>query len=83
MTTTHTTDSLDHPEHGELPALRLLDCIFALTPAGRILHLHVEQTTCESAAGSARYTLTTAMPSPERARCQVIPPFVNAFRRPG
>lgn len=75
-----TISSLVHPEHGEMPALRLLDCVFALTPAGRILHLHAEQLSCEESTGARRYTLTLAAPAPERARCQVIPPFVNAFR---
>lgn len=74
---------LNHPEHGEIPARRLLDCIFALTPQGRILHFHVEQCSIAEAGGALRYALTGAEPLPERARCQVIPPFVTAFRRPG
>jgi hypothetical protein len=74
-------ETLIHPELGEVPARRLLDCVFALTPAGRILHYHLEQ--CEKLATdtAVRYTLTATAPRPERARCQVIPPFVNAFRR--
>lgn len=69
-----------HPEHGELPARRLLDCVFVLTPKGRILHFHVEQTQVAESGSDVRYTYTDAQPLPERARCQIIPPFVTAFR---
>ncbi|MEQ8231386.1 MAG: hypothetical protein RLW61_00265 [Gammaproteobacteria bacterium] len=71
---------LEHPEHGRLPAQRLVDCLFALTPNGRILHFHVEQV--EMAQGTNGIVhLTAAEPLPERSRCQVIPPLVNSFRR--
>jgi len=71
---------LVHPEHGEIPARRLLDCIFVLTPAGRILHYHLEQCEFVITATSVRYTLIAAPPHPERARCQIIPPFVTVFK---
>lgn len=74
------SENLLHPEHGAIPARRLLDCIFALTPAGRILHFHAEQVTILPTDGGVQYELTAGAPLPERARCQVIPPFVNAFR---
>ena len=74
-------ETLTHPEHGEIPVRRLLDCVFALTPAGRILHYHIEQTEVWDTHEMRRYALTGAPPSPERARCQIIPPFVNAFRQ--
>ncbi len=74
-------ESLAHPEHGLLPARRLLDCVFALTPGGRILHFHAEQCEIARSGEAVRYTLTGAAALPERARCQVIPPFVTAFRR--
>lgn len=74
---------LKHPEHGEIPARRLLDCVFALTPKGRILHYHAEQCSIAEVGDTLRYELSGADPLPERARCQVIPPFVTAFRRSG
>lgn len=74
-------ETLVHPQQGELPARRLLDCVFALTAAGRILHFHAEQTTIDRNGGRVRYTLNSDPPLPERARCQVIPPFVPAFTR--
>jgi hypothetical protein len=72
---------LQHPEHGELPVCRLLDCVFAMSPNGRILHFHVEQTDVETGPERVRYTLTGREPLPERARCQIIPPFVPEFHR--
>lgn len=74
--------TLEHPEHGSLPALCLLDCVFSMTPAGRILHRHIEEFDVETGGdGGRRLVPNGRPPAPERARCQVIPPFVNAFRR--
>ncbi len=70
---------LDHPEHGELPARRLVECVFALAPNGRILHFHVEQVEIEDRENERHFRLNSAAPAAERARCQVIPPFVTAF----
>ena len=81
MTVNAKIETLIHPDQGELPARRLLDCVFALTAAGRILHVHAEQTMIVSTDDTVRYTLTPTPPLPERARCQVIPPFVTAFKR--
>jgi hypothetical protein len=72
---------LHHPEHGELPAQRLVDCVFALAPNGRILHFHIEQTVIEARADEHHYLLGDAPPAPERSRCQIIPPFVNVFKQ--
>lgn len=72
-------ESLRHPEDGELPARRLLDCVFALTREGRIRHYHVEQVEVQTADDGVCYLLTDAPAAPERARCQVIPPFVTQF----
>ncbi|MGE0485302.1 MAG: hypothetical protein AB7Q81_14265 [Gammaproteobacteria bacterium] len=72
---------LHHPDHGELPAQRLVECVFALAPNGRILHFHVEQMEIDQQEDAVRYTLSGQPPHAERARCQVIPPVVNAFRR--
>ncbi|MCB1749695.1 MAG: hypothetical protein KDK06_21170 [Gammaproteobacteria bacterium] len=73
---------LHHPELGELPARRLVECVFALAPSGRILHFHVEQVEIAEGADGVRYRLNGQPPRDERARCQVIPPVVNAFRQP-
>jgi len=73
---------LEHPELGELPARRVVDCVFALTPQGRILHFHIEQMEIDETPAAVRFALTVSAPAPERARCQIIPPLVNAFRRP-
>ncbi|MSR15759.1 MAG: hypothetical protein EXR86_14635 [Gammaproteobacteria bacterium] len=80
MNSAQRSDLLVHPEHGEIPARRLLECVFALTPAGRILHFHLEQTDVIGNDLAVRYTLNGAQPKPERARCQMIPPFVTAFQ---
>lgn len=74
-----TTHWLHHPELGELPARPLVDCVFALAPNGRILHFHKEQVDIETRDNERHYTLTASDPLPERSRCQIIPPFVNAF----
>jgi len=78
--TVRAQETLVHPEHGSLPARRLLDCVFCLAPSGRILHFHAEQVRIESNGNEIRYTLTDATALPERARCQIIPPFVPEFR---
>lgn len=70
---------LDHPQHGELPAKRLIDCVFALAPNGRILHFHVEQMEIENGPDSTCFRLKETAPHAERARCQIIPPLINAF----
>ncbi len=74
---------LEHPEHGELPARRLIDCVFALAPNGRILHFHTEQMEMTQRDDETRYRLTDAAPRAERAHCQIIPPYVTAFPRRG
>ena len=70
---------LHHPEFGVCPAIPVLDCVFALAPNGRILHLHREQMRIEEQGAKTDFHLTDAPPLPERARCQVIPPHVTAF----
>ena len=77
--TDETTHWLHHPELGELPARAIIDCVFALTPNDRILHLHNEQVEIESRDNEHHYNMNGNKPKPERSRCQVIPPFVNAF----
>jgi len=77
--TDETTHWLNHPELGELPARVLIDCVFALAPNGRILHFHKEQMEVEDREREQHFNLTENAPNPERARCQIIPPFVTAF----
>lgn len=73
-------ESLSHPTLGQLPARRVLDCIFALSPEGSILHYHQEQvTTTDSPQTGMLYTLTTRPPDSGRERCRIIPPFVREF----
>jgi len=64
-----------------LPARRVLDCVFALTPAGRILHFHLGQVSEDATAEGVHFRLTAPDGAPERARCRVIPPLVPEFRR--
>lgn len=74
-------ETLEHPELGTLAARRLLDCVFALTAKGTIAHFHVEQVDIETRGDEVVYRLTARAALPERARCQIIPPFVPAFKR--
>lgn len=69
----------EHP--APLPARRVLDCVFALTPQGRILHFHLGQLREEERDGAPCYRLVAPDGAPERARCRVIPPLVPEFRQ--
>ncbi len=77
--TNYTLSLPDEPQ--PLPARRVLDCLFALTPAGRILHFHLGQLSGETTAEGVHFRLTAPDGAPERARCRVIPPLVPEFRR--
>jgi hypothetical protein len=73
---------LSHPSLGQLPARKVLDCIFAIAPEGNILHYHLEQVTKADFPGGKEgvlYTLTATAPADGRERCRVIPPFVKEF----
>jgi hypothetical protein len=83
MTTNHRPEILLHPTHGELPARRVLDCIFALLPDGPILHRHIEDVAVTDATAAIRYTLHETPPAEARAQCRVIPPRVREFLRGG
>lgn len=73
-------EKLSHPTFGQLPARRVLDCIFALSPEGTILHYHQEQVgKTESTQEGMQYTLTDQPPAEGRERCRIIPPFVREF----
>ena len=75
--------SVDWYENQEgtcLPAIRILECVFVLEESEKILHLHTEELDIKMVESEARYFKNSTQPLEERARCQVIPPFVNAFR---
>jgi hypothetical protein len=72
-----------HPSLGRLPARKLLECVFVLSPTGNILHHHKEEVSetalREGEGEGVLYTPTGAPPAPGRERCRIIPPFVRAF----
>jgi hypothetical protein len=68
-----------HPVLGRLPARRVLDCVFALTPHGPILHHHIESMSVARESERVVYTLTDHAPAAEHARCRIIPPRVREF----
>ncbi|MEW6300279.1 MAG: hypothetical protein AB1671_21505 [Thermodesulfobacteriota bacterium] len=74
---------LSHPSLGELPARQVLECIFALSPTGNILHYHVEQVSTSDLSPAegegVRYTLTDHPAAAGRERCRIIPPLVREF----
>ncbi len=75
-------ETLSHPSMGQLPARKVLDCIFAIAPEGNILHYHLEQVTKADLSGGKEgvlYTLTDKAPADGRERCRIIPPFVREF----
>ena len=71
---------LAHPDLGDLPGRRVLDCLFALAPDGSILHLHAEQA---EATGPGQLRLNGQAPREDRARCCIIPPSVVDLRAGG
>ena len=72
---------LSHSSLGRLPARQVLDCIFALSPTGTILHHHVEEVsrTDLTEGEGILYLLTSTPAVPGRERCRVIPPLVREF----
>jgi len=74
---------LSHPSLGQLPARKVLDCIFALAPNGTILHFHQEQVRKgdlpTSGSAGVLYTLIDQPAAAGRERCRIIPPFVREF----
>lgn len=75
-------ETLLHPEYGRLPARKVLDCIFALAPTGKIAHFHTEQVEPTETVGEILYAKTDTAATDGRERCQVIPPFVREFDPP-
>jgi len=70
---------LSHPSLGKLPARKVLECIFALSPTGNFLHHHLEEVSTTDSEGEVLYTLTGRPPAAGRERCRVIPPMVRQF----
>ncbi|HEV8716395.1 MAG TPA: hypothetical protein VGX03_26685 [Candidatus Binatia bacterium] len=70
---------LSHPSLGKLPARKVLECIFALSPTGNFLHHHLEEVSTTDSEDGVLYTLTGQPPAAGRERCRVIPPMVRQF----
>jgi hypothetical protein len=69
-----------HPSLGKLPARTVLECVFALSPEGKILHHHREELdAADEGNDTVVYTLNGQSPAPGRERCRIIPPFVREF----
>ena len=79
MSNNTSPETLVHPSLGKLPARKVLECIFALTPDGPFLHHHLEEVETSQAGGGTVYTLNGQSPAAGRERCQIIPPLVNEF----
>ena len=75
-----TVNWYENKEGRNLPAIRILECVFVLEEPERILHFHSEELDIKIIDSEARYFENDKPPFEERSRCQVIPPFVNAFR---
>ncbi len=80
MNVKKSVDWYENQEGTCLPAIRILECVFVLEESEKILHLHTEELDIKMVESEARYFKNSTQPLEERARCQVIPPFVNAFR---
>jgi hypothetical protein len=74
-----TREVLAHPSLGKLPARKVLECIFALSPTGSILHHHLEEVNKTDGADGVLYTLTGQPAAPGRERCRIMPPLVRQF----
>ncbi len=79
-------ETLVHLEYGRLPARKILECIFALAPNGKIAHHHLEEVSISESSRETDaeivYTLTGTAPADGRERCRIIPPFVREFDPP-
>ena len=79
MSETQQREFLSHPSFGKLPARKVLECIFALSPDGPILHCHLEEVDTSKQGGDIMYSMTGQAPAPGRERCRIIPPLVREF----
>ncbi len=81
MRDTNPTEALLHPTLGKLPARKVLECIFALSPEGPYVHYHLEEVTVTEDTDGIVYSLNGRPPAAGRERCRIIPPLVNQFDR--
>ena len=79
MTDSKPTEALVHPDLGKLPARKVLECIFALSPDGPYIHHHLEEVQVQEDATGIVYSLNGQPPTAGRERCRIIPPLVNEF----
>ena len=56
MSESKRTEVLSHPSLGKLPARKVLDCIYALSPDGPYLHHHLEEVNKTEDASGIVYT---------------------------
>ncbi len=79
-------ETLIHPALGRLPARKVLECVFALSPTGKFVHHHLEEVSTSKGGsetdGEIEYTLKGTPPAAGRERCRIIPPFVREFDPP-
>ena len=79
MSDSKPTEALLHPTLGKLPARKVLECLFALSPDGPYMHHHLEEITVTEDADGIVYRLNGQPPAAGRERCRIIPPLVNEF----
>lgn len=79
MSDSKPTEALLHPDLGKLPARKVLECIFALSPDGPYIHHHLEEVSVQEDATAIVYSLNGQPPAAGRERCRIIPPLVNEF----
>jgi len=70
----------ENDEGKTLPAIKILECVFVMDGSEQIVHFHEEELGIKTVNYEQRYFLNGSAPSEDRSRCQVIPPFINAFR---
>lgn len=72
-----------HPELGKIPALVILDCVFALSSDGEILHRHAEEFAIDDSGAAILLSNNGTPPEESRSRCQIIPPRIPEFPKLG
>ena len=73
---------LAHQDHGNIPAKVVLDCVFAISPSGEILHHHAEEFSAEESDAEVIFKVNGQSPNDTRSRCQIIPPRIPQFPNP-
>ena len=77
---TDTISWFENKDGASLPAVKIIDCVFVMDSSEKIIHLHIEELGTRTVRSEVRYFLNGSPSLEERSRCQVIPPFINAFR---